>query len=51
MCELAGEIADGAILWLCSPTYVREGAVPASERGRRRAGKSLDGFEIVAAGW
>src|SRR3989441_7597569 len=49
MCELAGEIADGAILWLCSPAYVREVAVPAFERGRRRAGKSLDGFEIVAA--
>jgi F420-dependent oxidoreductase-like protein len=49
MCELAGEIADGAILWLCSPTYVREVAVPAIERGRRRAGKALDGFEIVAA--
>jgi alkanesulfonate monooxygenase SsuD/methylene tetrahydromethanopterin reductase-like flavin-dependent oxidoreductase (luciferase family) len=49
MCELAGEIADGAILWLCSPTYVREVAVPAIERGRRRAGKSLDGFEVVAA--
>jgi len=49
MCELAGEIADGAILWLCSPTYVREIALPAIERGRRRAGKPLAGFEIVAA--
>jgi alkanesulfonate monooxygenase SsuD/methylene tetrahydromethanopterin reductase-like flavin-dependent oxidoreductase (luciferase family) len=49
MCELAGEIADGAILWLCSPTYVREVALPAIERGRRRAGKPLAGFEIVAA--
>src|SRR5262245_41909643 len=49
MCELAGEIADGAILWLCSPDYVREVAVPAFERGRRRAGKALTGFEIVAA--
>ena len=49
MLELAGEIADGAILWLCPPTYVREVAVPALERGRKRAGKTLDGFEIVAA--
>ena len=24
MCELAGEIADGAILWLCTPDYVRD---------------------------
>src|SRR3989454_6419961 len=45
MCELAGEIADGAILWLCSPTYVRDVAVPAIERGRRRAGRPLAGFE------
>ena len=49
MCELAGEIADGAILWLCSPDYVRNVARPAIERGRRRAGKTLDGFELIAA--
>jgi F420-dependent oxidoreductase-like protein len=49
MCELAGEIADGAILWLTSPQYVRDVARPAIERGRRRAGKSLEGFEVVAA--
>jgi alkanesulfonate monooxygenase SsuD/methylene tetrahydromethanopterin reductase-like flavin-dependent oxidoreductase (luciferase family) len=49
MLELAGEIADGAVLWLCPPAYVREVAVPALERGRRRAGKPLAGFAIVAA--
>jgi F420-dependent oxidoreductase-like protein len=49
MLELAGEIADGAILWLTPPAYVRDVAVPAIERGRRRAGKPLAGFEIVAA--
>jgi F420-dependent oxidoreductase-like protein len=49
MLELAGEIADGVVLWLCTPRYIRETAVPALERGRRHAGKSLDGFEIVAA--
>jgi F420-dependent oxidoreductase-like protein len=49
MCELAGEIADGAILWLCPPAYVRDVAVPALARGRRRAGKTLDGFEVVSA--
>jgi F420-dependent oxidoreductase-like protein len=49
MLELAGEIADGAILWLCTPDYVRDVAVPALRRGRQRAGKTLDGFEIVAA--
>lgn len=49
MLELAGEIADGAILWLCPPEYVRTVAVPAIARGRRRVGRTLDGFEIVAA--
>jgi F420-dependent oxidoreductase-like protein len=49
MCELAGEIADGAILWLTPPAYVRDVARPAIERGRKRAGKTLEGFEIVAA--
>ena len=49
MLELAGEVADGVILWLCAPRYVREVVVPALTRGRRRAGRPLDGFEIVAA--
>ena len=49
MLELAGEIGDGAVLWLCPPAYVRDVALPALERGRRRAGKPLAGFEIVAA--
>jgi alkanesulfonate monooxygenase SsuD/methylene tetrahydromethanopterin reductase-like flavin-dependent oxidoreductase (luciferase family) len=49
MLELAGEIADGVILWLCAPAYVRSVVVPAIARGRAKAGKSLEGFEIVAA--
>jgi alkanesulfonate monooxygenase SsuD/methylene tetrahydromethanopterin reductase-like flavin-dependent oxidoreductase (luciferase family) len=49
MLELAGEIADGVVLWLCSPDYVRDVAVPALGRGRALAGKTLAGFEIVAA--
>jgi F420-dependent oxidoreductase-like protein len=49
MLELAGEIADGVVLWLCAPAYIREQAVPAIRRGRQRAGKPLEGFQIVAA--
>ena len=49
MLELAGEIADGVVLWLCTPAYVREHALPAIRRGRARAGRSMDGFEVVAA--
>jgi F420-dependent oxidoreductase-like protein len=49
MLRLAGEIADGAMLWLCNPQYIRDVVVPEITEGRRRAGKSLDGFDIVAA--
>jgi alkanesulfonate monooxygenase SsuD/methylene tetrahydromethanopterin reductase-like flavin-dependent oxidoreductase (luciferase family) len=49
MLELAGEIADGVVLWLCSPEYIRAEAIPALRRGRGRRGLSLDGFEVVAA--
>jgi F420-dependent oxidoreductase-like protein len=49
MLELAGELADGVVLWLCSPAYVRDVAVPALARGRARAGQPLEGFEVVAA--
>lgn len=49
MLRLAGEIADGAMLWLCAPGYIAEVVVPALRAGRERAGKSLDGFDVVAA--
>jgi alkanesulfonate monooxygenase SsuD/methylene tetrahydromethanopterin reductase-like flavin-dependent oxidoreductase (luciferase family) len=49
MLELAGEVADGVVLWLCAPDYIRTVAVPALARGRAKAGKSLDGFEVAAA--
>jgi probable F420-dependent oxidoreductase len=48
MTEVAGEVADG---FLChgftTEKYLREVTVPALERGRVKAGKSLDDFEIV----
>jgi probable F420-dependent oxidoreductase len=49
MLRAAGEIADGAILWLCNPEYIERVVVPEITTGRERAGKSLDGFDIVAA--
>jgi F420-dependent oxidoreductase-like protein len=49
MLELAGELADGVVLWLACPAYIRDVAVPALARGRARAGKALEGFEVVAA--
>lgn len=49
MLRLAGEIADGAMLWLCNPNYIRDVVVPEVTAGRQRAGKTLDGFDLVAA--
>jgi F420-dependent oxidoreductase-like protein len=49
MLQLAGEIADGVILWLCNPDYIRDVVVPEVTTGRERAGKTLEGFDMVAA--
>ena len=49
MLRLAGEIADGVVLWLCNPHYIRDVVVPTVREGREKAGKQLDGFDIVAA--
>lgn len=47
MLELAGEIADGVLLWLASAEYVRDTVAPRVRAGRERAGKSMEGFEII----
>jgi len=44
--ELAGEIADGWLAIFYSPEYAEE-QLAAITRGRQKAGKTLDGFEIV----
>jgi probable F420-dependent oxidoreductase len=49
MLRLAGELADGVMLWLCNPEYIRDVVVPAVSEGRATAGKELEGFDIVAA--
>ena len=49
MLRLAGEIADGVVLWLCIPEYIRDVVVPTVAEGRAKAGKPVEGFEIVAA--
>src|SRR6202035_987796 len=47
--RLAGEIADGVVLWLCGPRYIRDVVIPELTVGRERAGLPLDGFDVVAA--
>ncbi len=49
MLQLAGEIGDGVLLWLCDPPYVRDVVIPEVTKGRERAGKTLAGFDIVPA--
>jgi F420-dependent oxidoreductase-like protein len=38
-CELAGEIADGAVTWICPARYIRDVTVPAIDRGAAKAGR------------
>jgi alkanesulfonate monooxygenase SsuD/methylene tetrahydromethanopterin reductase-like flavin-dependent oxidoreductase (luciferase family) len=49
MLRLAGEIADGVLLWLCSPPYIRDVVIPEVTAGRERAGLGLEGFDVVPA--
>ena len=48
MTEVAGEVCDGFICHgFTTERYLREVTVPALERGRAKAGKTMEGFEIV----
>jgi alkanesulfonate monooxygenase SsuD/methylene tetrahydromethanopterin reductase-like flavin-dependent oxidoreductase (luciferase family) len=49
MLRAVGETCDGVILWLCNPDYIRDVVIPEVSTGRERAGKTLDGFDVVAA--
>jgi F420-dependent oxidoreductase-like protein len=49
MLRMAGEIADGVMLWLCNPAYIREVVVPEVRAGLERAGKPPESFDVVAA--
>jgi alkanesulfonate monooxygenase SsuD/methylene tetrahydromethanopterin reductase-like flavin-dependent oxidoreductase (luciferase family) len=37
------------MLWLCSPAYIRDTVVPTVREGLEKAGRSPDGFDVVAA--
>ena len=48
MTEVAGEVCDGFICHgFTTEKYLREVTMPALQRGRAKAGKSMAGFEIV----
>jgi len=47
MTEVAGEVCDGMICHgFTTERYIREVTLPALERGRAKAGKTMDGFEL-----
>jgi probable F420-dependent oxidoreductase len=48
MTQVAGEVCDGFICHgFTTEKYLREVTLPALERGRAKAGKTMEGFEIV----
>src|SRR6202035_1269003 len=49
MRRLAGEIADGVVLWACPASYVADVVRREVAAGRARAGRDLAGFDICAA--
>jgi alkanesulfonate monooxygenase SsuD/methylene tetrahydromethanopterin reductase-like flavin-dependent oxidoreductase (luciferase family) len=49
MLRAVGEVCDGAVLWLCNPRYVADVVIPELRTGRERAGRTLEGFDVVAA--
>lgn len=48
MIELAGEVADGVILWMCSVDYIVRYAMPALRRGWQRRGGRPPTFRVAA---
>lgn len=49
MLRLAGEVADGVMLWLCEPGYIADTVVPEIATGAERAGRHPSEIEIVPA--
>jgi alkanesulfonate monooxygenase SsuD/methylene tetrahydromethanopterin reductase-like flavin-dependent oxidoreductase (luciferase family) len=49
MLRLAGEIADGVVLWACPASYITDVVTREVAVGRARRGLSLAGFDICAA--
>ena len=49
MLRLAAELADGIVLWMCSPRYIRETIRPTIEEVLAKHGRDPAAFDIVAA--
>jgi len=49
MLRLAAELADGVVLWMCSPGYIRETVRPVLEEAFSKLGRDPTGFDVIAA--
>jgi F420-dependent oxidoreductase-like protein len=49
MLRLAAELADGVVLWMCSPAYVRDTVRPVLDEALAERGRSPQEFQVVAA--
>jgi len=48
MLQAAAELADGVVLWMCSPEHIRTTIRPTLEKALADHGRSFDDFDIVA---
>jgi alkanesulfonate monooxygenase SsuD/methylene tetrahydromethanopterin reductase-like flavin-dependent oxidoreductase (luciferase family) len=48
MLQLAGELADGVVLWMSSPQHIADVVVPNLRIGAERAGRDPSGLEVFA---
>src|SRR6266576_877814 len=48
MLQLAGELADGVVLWMSSPRHVEEIVMPNLRIGAERAGRDVSELEVFA---
>jgi F420-dependent oxidoreductase-like protein len=49
MLKLAAELADGVVLWMCDPAYIRQVVRPTLDEALAQHGRSADVFDVVAA--
>lgn len=49
MLRLAAELADGVVLWMCSPRYIRETIRPTIEEALTKHGRDPATFDVIAA--
>jgi F420-dependent oxidoreductase-like protein len=49
MLRAAAELADGVVLWMCSPAHIRNTIRPILDKALADHGRSFDEFDILAA--